>query len=216
MDTLNGTQPSTPDTTNMQPTNGAAWSPEVQKTILALPGSLRRGSYNRLLLEAAAQCAPVGMSVVVYDDLASIPLFNEDLELETQGGPDGVRRLRQQIAAAHGVLIATPEYNHSIPGVLKNAIDWISRADEVLVGKPVSVLGATSGRWGTRLAQSTLRQVLYATQALVLPKPAMFVVEAERLFDPSGQLTDQPTRQSLAALLSEFGKWIDLVADVRR
>ncbi|HSB60074.1 MAG TPA: NAD(P)H-dependent oxidoreductase, partial [Vicinamibacteria bacterium] len=133
------------------------------KTILGVAGSLRRGSYNRSLLEAAAESARPGMSIVLYDELASIPPFNGDLELATGGGPDAVCRLRRQVASADGLLVATPEYNHSIPGVLKNAIDWLSRPgpEEVLVGKPVALVGASSGEWGTRLAQSALRQVFY-------------------------------------------------------
>lgn len=167
-----------------------------------------------MLLQAAVESAPAGMAVLIYDELASIPPFNEDLELATGGGPDVVRRLRRQAASADGLLIATPEYNRSIPGVLKNAIDWLSRPapDEVLVGKPVAVIGASTGRWGTRLAQSALRQVLSATESLVLAKPAMFVREAEGLFDEAGRLVDQPTRGQLGAVLAAFANWIDLVA----
>lgn len=181
--------------------------------ILALSGSIRRGSYNCMLLKAAAESVPAGMTVLIYEELASIPLFNEDLELATDGGPDVVRRLRRQVASADGLFLATPEYNHSIPGVLKNAIDWLSRPgpDEVLVGKPVVVIGASSGRWGTRLAQSALRQVLYATESLVLAKPAMFVREAGRLFDGAGRLVDQPTRKELEAVLAAFSDWINLL-----
>lgn len=196
----------------------AASRPVTVKSVLALPGSLRRGSYNRLLLEAAVGCAPAWMAVLIYDELESIPPFNEDLELATGSGPDVVRRLRRQVTSADGLLIATPEYNHSIPGVLKNAIDWLSRPgpEEVLVGKPVAVIGASRGRWGTRLAQNSLRQVFYATESLVLPKPAMFVREAERLFDEGGGLVDQPTRELLEAVLAAFANWIDLVAPGRR
>jgi chromate reductase len=181
--------------------------------VLAIPGSLRRGSYNRLLLKAATECAPSGMCLILCESVASLPLFDEDLELATQGGPDVVRRLRDQVAAADGLLIATPEYNQSIPGVLKNALDWLSRPapEEVMVGKPVAVIGATRGRWGTRLAQSTLRQVLYATESVVLPKVGLFVREAESLFDDSGRLADGATRNQLSAVLSAFSKWIDIV-----
>src|ERR1041385_5528316 len=95
--------------------------------ILALPGSLRRNGYNRRLLEAAARVAPAVLTLQVYAALADIPLFDEDLEVATHGGPDSVRLLRSAVAAADGILIATPEYNQSLPGVLKNAIDWLSR-----------------------------------------------------------------------------------------
>jgi chromate reductase, NAD(P)H dehydrogenase (quinone) len=180
------------------------------RTILAIPGSLRRRSFNRGLLEAAVESAPAGMTIALYDALASLPPFDEDLERETGGGPEPVRRLRGLVRTADGLLIATPEYNQSLPGVLKNAIDWLSRAapDEVLAGKPVAVVGATPGRWGTRLAQAALRQVLHATEALALPVPTLFVRDAAQLFDASGRLTDEPTRAALRVLLSSFDRWI--------
>jgi chromate reductase len=134
-----------------------------------------------------------------------------DLEQATAGGPEMVRRFENIVRSAHGLLIATPEYNWSMPGVLKNAIDWLSRPapDEVLVDKPVAVIGASSGKWGTRLAQAALRQVLTATEAAVLPRPALFVREAEQLFDPAGRLVDQPTREQLTALLAAFFQLIN-------
>ena len=187
---------------------------DPMRTVLAVAGSLRQRSYNRLLLQAAADCAPAGMRLVAGEGLGSLPLFDEDLELATGGGPEPVRSLRRQVAAADGLLIATPEYNHSIPGVLKNAIDWLSRAapEEVLSGKPVAVLGASSGRWGTRLAQAALRQVLYATECLVMPRPAVFLSDAARLFDEDGRLADAAAREQIEALLREFAAWIDVVA----
>jgi chromate reductase, NAD(P)H dehydrogenase (quinone) len=177
--------------------------------VLALPGSLRRGSYNRLLLGAAAELAPPGMTVRLFADLGSIPLFNEDLEAAGTTPPPAVVELRRAVESADGVLVATPEYNQSIPGVLKNAVDWLSRSDEVLDGKPVAVIGASTGPWGTRLAQSALRQVLHATGSLVLPGAALFARDAARLFDAGGRLVDQPTRETLALLLARFAGWID-------
>jgi chromate reductase len=184
------------------------------KYVLGVAGSLRRGSYNRRLLEAAAECAPARLVVSVWEDLASIPPFDADLEQATGGGPDSVRRFREQVGSVQGLLIATPEYNWSVPGVLKNAIDWLSRPapEEVLIDKPVAVIGASSGKWGTRLAQSALRQVLAATEAAVLPHPALFVREAETLFDPAGRLLDRPTREQLTAVLAAFLHWIDQVS----
>jgi chromate reductase, NAD(P)H dehydrogenase (quinone) len=181
------------------------------KRLLAIAGSLRKHSYNRSLLRAAAELAPAGMSVVVYDALSSIPLFDEDLENATGGGPEPVRRLREQVETAEGILIATPEYNHSVPGVLKNAIDWLSRPAprEVLAGKPVALIGASGGPFGTRLAQAALRQVLYATESLVLPGPALYAREAAKLFDGEGRLADAATRDRLAGILSAFAVWID-------
>ncbi len=176
-------------------------SVDPRGSVLALPGSIRRGSYNRLLAAAAVELAPPDMTVRVHADLSSIPLFSEDLEREDL--PVAVLRLRDDVASASGLLIATPEYNQSIPGVLKNAIDWLSRTD-VLVGKPVAIIGATTGRWGTRLAQAALRQVLFATGSLVLPGPALFATEAERLFDSDGRLIDPATRTTLAAIMAGF------------
>ncbi len=182
--------------------------------ILGLAGSLRRHSYNRGLLLAAVELAPVGMQVRLDENLRAIPLFDEDLEEETAGGPPPVRALRDEVAAADGLLVATPEYNQSIPGVLKNAVDWLSREapGEVLAGKPVAIVGATSGRWGTRLAQSALRQTLHATGALVLPSPNLYAATAASLFDDDGRLGDVGTRQQLAAVLAAFAAWIETVA----
>ena len=172
------------------------------KSVLAIAGSLRGGSLNRRLVEAAADCAPPGIEVRVYRGLAELPLLNQDLEAAAFGaGP--VRVLCDQVAAADGLLIATPEYNHSVPGVLKNAIDWLSRplAGEVLVGMPVAVVGASAGRWGTRLAQAQLRQVLFATESLVLAGPALYLAEADAAFDPGGRLTDEAARRALRQIL---------------
>jgi len=183
------------------------------KQILALPGSLRRGSYNRLLLQAAAGRAPAGVQLLMSDEITEIPLFNEDLEMGESHGPEAVARLARRIAEADGLLIATPEYNQSIPGVVKNTIDWLSRpvGNEVLDGKPVAVIGATAGPWGTRIAQSVLRHTLTATGALVLPQPQLYVPGAERLFSREGNLLDDALGNRLGKLLSAFERWIDLV-----
>jgi chromate reductase len=194
--------------TTMQADRKDMISSSPRRNVLALAGSLRRGSYNRLLLEAAAANAPPGMQLQVYEELASVPLFSEDVEAETV--PVGaVQRLRERVSSADAVLIATPEYNQSIPGVLKNAIDWLSRPpQEVLVGKPIAVIGASAGRWGTRLAQSHLRHVLYATEALVMPQPSLFVAGAASLFDGAGRLDDEQTSRALRELLVAFHGWI--------
>jgi chromate reductase len=189
----------------------------VPVNILAICGSTRAGSMNRRLLDAAAELAPASMLLRICEPLDSIPLFSEDREHAGAPGFGAVQRLREQVARADGVLIATPEYNQSIPGVLKNAIDWLSRPlpDEVLIGKPVAVIGASGGRWGTRLAQAALRQVLYATESPVLPRPALFVREAAALFDAQGRLVDATTRESLAELLVAFARWIELLPKTR-
>jgi NAD(P)H-dependent FMN reductase len=176
---------------------------------LAIAGSVRAGSYNRRLLAAAAALAPEGIAVDVHDELAALPFFDEDLEGATAGGPPAVRALRDAVRRADGLVIATPEYNHSIPGVLKNGLDWLSRPgpDEVLAGKPVAILGATVGRWGTRLAQSQLRQVLAACEALVLPAPSVFIADAPRVFDADGRLRDASTIAAIRALLVALARW---------
>lgn len=177
--------------------------------ILAIPGSLRRDSYNRWLLQAAVTRAPAGTLVEVVEDLELIPLFNEDLEKQAEGDPASVIRLRNRVAEADGLLISTPEYNHSIPGVLKNAIDWLSRGEApVLEGKPVAVVGASVGSWGTRLAQAALRQVLNATDCVLLPRQALYVREARKAFDESGNLIDERIERSLTKVLDAHARWI--------
>ena len=179
--------------------------------VLAIAGSLRRGSFNRLLVAAAAELAPPSMSIQIFDDLSSIPMFDEDLESSV---PHPVRRLRSAIRNADGILISTPEYNQSIPGGLKNAIDWVSRSEEVLDGKPAAVIGATTGRWGTRLAQAAVRQVLQATGAQVYAGSALYVAGAGGLFDADGRLVDRPTRDALATMLVGFERWISTSASL--
>jgi chromate reductase, NAD(P)H dehydrogenase (quinone) len=179
--------------------------------VIAMAGSVRRTSYNRAMLAAAAELAPPRMKIQITDAVGALPLFNADLDLETNEQLESVRRLRGEIADADGLLIATPEYNHSLPGVLKNAIDWLSRPGprDVLAAKPVAIIGATSGPWGTRLAQSALRQVLYSTEASVLPRPMLFVRDCATLFDSTGVLKDAPTRKRLIELIGAFEKWIN-------
>jgi chromate reductase len=181
--------------------------------ITAIPGSLRRDSYNRSLAEAAVTLAPRGVSLTVYDALDTVPVFNEDLE---HPPPPGVASLRDAVALSDGLLIATPEYNQSVPGVVKNMIDWLSRSDgpDGLLGKPVAVTGVTTGPWGTRIAQTLLRQMLTSTQAVVLPQPTLFLRDAEVLFGADRRLTDETTRQRLHELLVSFDQWIRLVSQV--
>jgi chromate reductase, NAD(P)H dehydrogenase (quinone) len=183
--------------------------------VLCLAGSLRRDSWNRRLLRAAAMHASATLRLEICDGLAGVPLFDEDLERREPDGPAGVRSLRASIAAADGLIIATPEYNHAMPGVLKNALDWLSRespAGEVLLEKPMAVLGASAGPWGTRLAQASLRQVLHTCGALVMPAPALFVANAAARFDENGALTDQATGQSLQRFVLAFEQWMARVA----
>lgn len=175
--------------------------------ILAVPGSLRRASYNKMLLDGAAELAPSGMTVDVFDGLGTVPMFNEDLESHT---PAGVALLRDFMARSDGLLIASPEYNQSVPGVVKNMIDWLSRVEgkDGLTGKPVAVIGATTGPWGTRISQTLLRQMLLSTQALVLPQPALFIPNAGDVFDADHRLADPATRTRLHEVLVAFARWI--------
>lgn len=183
--------------------------------IIGLAGSLRRASWNRRMLHAAAMLAPAGTTLEVWDALATVPLFDEDLELAAPDGPPGVRALRAAIAAADGLVIATPEYNHALPGVLKNALDWLSRDSRVLDDLPVAVLGASSGPWGTRLAQASLRQVLHTCGALVMPSPTLFIAHAAERFDADGALADAATRASLHRFMGAFASWVCRVATSR-
>jgi len=189
-------------------------TPNRPRSVLCLAGSLRRASWNRRLLHAATLIAPPGLALSVFDALSSVPLFDEDTEQREPAGPAGVQTLRTAIAAADGLIIATPEYNHAMPGVLKNALDWLSREGpegDVLLEKPVGILGASAGPWGTRLAQSSVRQVLHACGALVMPTPTVFVANAAARFDEA-ILTDPATTQSLQRFLVAFERWLARVA----
>lgn len=182
--------------------------------VAAVAGSLRGGSLNRRLLTAAIEHVPAGLEILVFDDLAGVPLFNEDLERAQPDGPGSVATLRRLVSSADGVLLATPEYNQSVPGVMKNLVDWLSRPDGagVLTDKPAAVMGATTGPWGTRYAQKELRHVLTAAGAIVMPQPMLFVPRGEEAFDADGRLVEPDTAQRLALLLRSFERWIRLVS----
>jgi len=174
--------------------------------VLGISGSLRRGSYNTALLRAARELLPAGVTLEVFD-LAPIPLYDGDVE--AAGFPAPVQAMKARIAAADALLIATPEYNYSFPGVLKNAIDWASRPgrESPLSGKPLALLGASTGAMGTVRAQGHLRQVAAAVNMLPLNRPEVFVARAAEKFDASGNLVDEQTRQALRALLEALATW---------
>lgn len=175
-------------------------------SVLAIAGSLRRGSFNGRLVSAATARAPRGMCIDIYDDLAAVPLFNEDLELPRV--PAGVEKLRNAVARADAVMIATPEYNQSLPGVVKNMVDWLSRGEpEVLDNKPMAILGVTAGSWGTRLAQAALRQTLTACGALIMPAPQLYLRNGMELFDPEGRLVVSAS-DALGGFLAAFDRWV--------
>jgi chromate reductase, NAD(P)H dehydrogenase (quinone) len=157
--------------------------------ILAISGSLRSGSHNTALLREAARLAPAGVEVEVCDGLAELPPYDQDAE--DAGAPAAVARVRARVAAADAILFATPEYNGSIPGVLKNAVDWLSRPHRAcpLGGKPVAVVGASTGAYGAMWAQADLRKVLAHAGARVLDTPAVVLPRAHERFGPDGRLT---------------------------
>ena len=174
--------------------------------IVAISGSLRKGSFNSAALRAAQELAPQGMTIDIAD-IADIPLYNEDVR--AQGFPAPVEALRERIRAADGVLLATPEYNYSISGVMKNTIDWISRPPgQPFDGKPIAVMGASGGLLGTARAQYHLRQSFVFMNGHVLNRPEVMIAQAQNKFDAGGKLTDQPTRDFLAAMLVAFAAWV--------
>ena len=176
-------------------------------SVLAVGGSLRRDSFNHSVVQAMPTLAPKSLQISVYDELASVPLFNEDLEMPR--APPGVERLRGAVASAEGMLIATPEYNQSLPGVVKNMVDWLSRGEPVVIeDKPIGILGVTPGAWGTRIAQSQLRHALTACGAIVMPAPQLYLRSAGELFDADGRLIDTRTVDSLAEFLAAFATWV--------
>jgi chromate reductase, NAD(P)H dehydrogenase (quinone) len=179
--------------------------------ILGISGSLRHGSYNTALLRFAAQSLPSGATMEIgrIDDL---PLYNDDIRVA--GYPPPAQRLREQIARANGVLLVTPEYNYSIPGVLKNALDWASRPpDQPFNGKPVALMSASTGMLGAARAQYHLRQCFVFLNGFVMNRPEIMVARAPERFDSEGNLTDESTRQHVVKHLHAF---VEFVGSFRR
>ncbi len=178
--------------------------------VLGICGSLRAKSFNRSALLAAAELMPAGMQMTVADH-ADVPLFNQDVQ--DKGFPEAVMRLAQQIREADALLIASPEYNFSISGVLKNAIDWLSRVPAPpFKDKPVAILSATMGPLGGARQQYELRKVLGSQDALVLVKPEVFIGQAQTKFDAEGKLTDAATRKAVTDQMLALERWIARVA----
>lgn len=174
--------------------------------ILAISGSLRAASHNTALLRAAAELAPDGVELELYEGLESLPPYNEDRD--TDEPPPEVARLRDEIEAADAVLFATPEYNGSMPGQIKQAVDWASRphgADAALWGKPVAAIGASVTDYGAIWAQDHLRKSLGLAGARVL-STELAVARATDRFDADGQLVDSETREQLAELLGTLAE----------
>jgi chromate reductase len=170
--------------------------------ILGFAGSLRCGSYNRALLKNAAELMPDGASLRTFD-LEGIPAFNQDLE---QRPPERVSEFKDRIREADGLLIATPEHNFTIPGVLKNAIDWASRphGDNSFREKPVALMSASTGMLGGARAQYHLRQAFFYLDMRQVIKPEVFIAYARQKFDESGRLLDQPAREFMRTLLESL------------
>ena len=171
--------------------------------VLGISGSLRRDSFNSGLLRTAAELLPSGVELEVFDGLKAIPPYDADDDVD--GAPDAVRALREALAGADAVLIATPEYNASVPGVLKNALDWASRphATNPLRGKPAAVVGASTGMFGAVWAQADARKVLATIGARVVDRE-LPVAEADERFDADGRLVDQEVEEQLAEIVVEL------------
>lgn len=174
--------------------------------VLGFAGSLREKSYNRALLKAAEELMPHNGALQIVD-LAPLPFFNQDVE--EAGIPDSVRQWADQVRAADALLMATPEYNYSIPPVLKNALDWASRSSvgAVLAGKPAAIMSASTGMFGGARAQYHLRQVCVVLNILPLNKPELMVMNADTKFDGEGRLTDEFSRNTLKKLLESLIEW---------
>lgn len=173
--------------------------------VAALAGSLRNGSYNKMLLNAAIELAPENMEfdILSMDDF---PLFDHDV-LDA-GIPEPVMEFKKKLKAADALLISTPEYNHSIPGVLKNAIDWASRpiSEYPFTGKPLGIMGASTGLAGSLRAQPHLRQILFLSNDMRTPE--LFVQLVQDKFDSNGRLIDEKLKEHIKKFMSSFEKWI--------
>jgi len=182
----------------------------VRRTIVGLSGSLRRGSLNTLLLQEAAEYVPADTALEVAS-IREVPLYDGDVEKE-QGIPEPVQALKNRIAAAHALLISTPEYNHSIPGVLKNAIDWLSRPPSdiprVFGGLPVAIIGASIGRRGTLLAQAAWLPVMFRLGSVPWFGDQLALSVTSDAFDAEGHLVDAVIRWRLDAFIKGFAGFV--------
>jgi len=179
--------------------------------ILGIVGSLRKDSYNRSALRAAQELVPEGVVLNVIG-LHDIPIYDQDQEMAP---PPSVVEFKRQILAADAILFATPEYNYSVSGVLKNAIDWASRpyGDSAWRGKPAAVMGASSGNLGTARAQYHLRQILVTLNMPTVNQPEVMIGNAAQRFDQEGRLTDEPTREIIERLLGALVQLVELTPE---
>jgi len=175
--------------------------------VLGISGSLRAGSFNTAALRVARESAPDGLTIEPFD-LAPIPLYNEDVY--QKGFPPPVADFRARIKAADALLICTPEYNYSVPGVLKNAIDWASRPpDQPFDGKPIALLSASPAFTGGARAQYHLRQIFVYLNPYILNRPEVMISAAHTKFDAAGKLTDDKTREHIRGLLDALKAWTE-------
>lgn len=176
--------------------------------VVGIAGSLREGSFNKGLLRAAVEVSPAEMEISTFDRLGDIPPYNDDVM--SKGDPEPVAAFKAAIREADAMLIATPEYNYGIPGVLKNAIDWASRpaGKSALNRKPAAIMGCSPGLGGTIRAQHALRQSFVFTDTYVMSQPEIKIPSAAPLFDSSGRLADETTRQYIRKFLESFSNWI--------
>jgi chromate reductase, NAD(P)H dehydrogenase (quinone) len=178
--------------------------------IIAICGSLRKGSYNRMLMQALPSLAPAGMTIKEAPSFAEFPLYNADIQNST-GFPAAVGTLAEAIRGADGVVFCTPEYNFSLPGCFKNAIDWVSRLpDQPFAGKPIAIQSASPGPLGGGRVQYELRRSMVFLDALTLNKPEIFVGScASKIDDKTGEVKDDTTRGLLKQQLEAFAKFIE-------
>lgn len=174
-------------------------------SFLGFAGSLRKDSFNKMILRAALEAAPENVQFEIFD-LEGIPPFNQDLEREP---PPRVVEFKAKIREADAILIATPEYNYSMPGVLKNAIDWATRpyGDNVLLGKPAAIMGASIGMLGSARAQYHLRQTMVYLDMHPLNQPEIMVPFVDKKIDESGRLADEATRDKIKSLVASLVEW---------
>jgi chromate reductase len=177
--------------------------------VVTICGSLRKGSYNRMVMNALPGLTPAGMNFKEAPVYSEFPLYNADIQNST-GFPAAVNTLAEAIRAAAGVVIVTPEYNFGIPGALKNAIDWVSRLpNQPFAGKPIALQSASPGPVGGARVQYDLRRTMVFLDALTLNKPEIFIGNcAQRIDDKTGQITDQPTKDFIKQQLAAFAKFI--------
>ncbi|WP_377290475.1 NADPH-dependent FMN reductase [Rhizobium sp. SG2393] len=178
--------------------------------LVGLSGSLRRNSFNRSLLKEAVRLAPDGVEIEPHG-IEGVPLYNADVEKE-EGVPEAVARLRSAITSADGLILFTPEYNNSLPGVFKNAIDWItssgSDGGKVLSGKPVALAGTTPGGFGTILSQNAWLPVLHTLGADIFSGKRLMLAHAGKLFDADGHIADGENRDKVVQFLKAFGEYV--------